>query len=91
LAERFALRDTGIAHVEVARPASWCVTCRRPTCWGSQAVEQRARRHRQQIEVIQSISAGTDQYDKTLLRERGIRLASAAGVNAEAVPNTRWR
>ena len=34
---------------------------------------------------IQSISAGTDQYDKALLHQRGIRLASAAGVNAEAV------
>jgi phosphoglycerate dehydrogenase-like enzyme len=37
------------------------------------------------LRFIQSISAGTDQYDKALLRERGIRLASAAGVNAEAV------
>jgi phosphoglycerate dehydrogenase-like enzyme len=37
------------------------------------------------LRFIQSISAGTDQYDKTLLRERGIRLASAAGVNAQAV------
>jgi phosphoglycerate dehydrogenase-like enzyme len=34
---------------------------------------------------IQSISSGTDQYDKALLAGRGIRLASAAGVNARAV------
>lgn len=34
---------------------------------------------------IQSISAGTDQYDKSALRAAGIRLASAQGVNARAV------
>ena len=49
-------------------------------------MEERARRHcASKLKFIQSISAGTDQYDKALLRERGIRLASAAGVNAEAV------
>ncbi len=37
------------------------------------------------LKFIQSISAGVDQYDKDLLRARGIRLASAAGVNAQAV------
>jgi phosphoglycerate dehydrogenase-like enzyme len=38
-----------------------------------------------QLRLIQSISAGTDQYDKERLRARGVRLASAAGVNANAV------
>ena len=37
------------------------------------------------LKFIQSISAGTDQYDKTELAARHIRLASAAGVNARAV------
>jgi phosphoglycerate dehydrogenase-like enzyme len=37
------------------------------------------------LKLIQSISAGTDQYDRRLLRERGVRVASAAGVNAQAV------
>ena len=37
------------------------------------------------LKLIQSISAGTDQYDRAVLRQHGIRLASAAGVNAEAV------
>jgi phosphoglycerate dehydrogenase-like enzyme len=37
------------------------------------------------LQFIQSISAGLDQYDRDLLGRRGIRLASAAGVNAEAV------
>lgn len=34
---------------------------------------------------IQSIGSGTDQFDKAQLAARGIRLASAAGVNARAV------
>src|ERR1700722_15709278 len=37
------------------------------------------------LRFVQSISSGTDQYDKTALAARGIRLASAAGVNARAV------
>ena len=34
---------------------------------------------------FQSISAGTDQYPRALLRQRGIRLASAQGTNERAV------
>ena len=37
------------------------------------------------LRFIQSISAGTDQYDTPALAARGIRLASAQGVNARAV------
>jgi D-2-hydroxyacid dehydrogenase (NADP+) len=37
------------------------------------------------LRLIQSISAGVDQYPLTLLRERGIRLASAQGTNERAV------
>jgi D-2-hydroxyacid dehydrogenase (NADP+) len=37
------------------------------------------------LRLIQSISAGTDQFSKTVLRERGIRLASAQGSNEIAV------
>lgn len=37
------------------------------------------------LRFVQSYSAGTDQYDREVLRRRGIRLASAAGANAEAV------
>ena len=37
------------------------------------------------LSFIQSISSGTDQYDKPALSAAGIRLASAAGVNARAV------
>ena len=86
MAERFALRDTGIAHVEVRSADE--LTRRLPQAdvlvasmlWKN---ELAGRAHK--LKFIQSISAGTDQYDKALLRERGIRLASAAGVNAQAV------
>ena len=37
------------------------------------------------LRFIQSIGSGTDQFDKDALAARGIRLASAAGVNAAAV------
>ena len=37
------------------------------------------------LRFIQSIGSGTDQFDKAALAERGVRLASAAGVNARAV------
>jgi phosphoglycerate dehydrogenase-like enzyme len=37
------------------------------------------------LKFIQSISAGTDQFSRDLLRERGVRLASAQGANEKAV------
>ena len=37
------------------------------------------------LKFIQSISAGTDQYQREALKAAGIRLASAQGVNARAV------
>jgi len=37
------------------------------------------------LRFVQSMSAGTDQYDRAVLQAAGIRLASAAGVNANAV------
>ena len=37
------------------------------------------------LRFVQSIGSGTDQFDKEQLAARGVRLASAAGVNARAV------
>ena len=37
------------------------------------------------MKFIQSIGAGPDQFDRNLLRRRGVRLASAQGVNERAV------
>ena len=41
--------------------------------------------HASKLKFIQSISSGMDQYSKEMLGAKGIRLASAAGVNARAV------
>lgn len=41
--------------------------------------------HAKRLRFIQSIGSGTDQFDREALTARGIRLASAAGVNARAV------
>jgi phosphoglycerate dehydrogenase-like enzyme len=48
--------------------------------WRNELIERAER-----LRFIQSISAGIDQYDREKLAARGIRLASAAGVNANAV------
>ncbi|MCW5659014.1 MAG: D-2-hydroxyacid dehydrogenase [Burkholderiaceae bacterium] len=86
MAQRFALRDTGIAHIEVRTPEELARYLPEADVlvvsglWNNNLVANAPK-----LRFIQSISAGTDQYDKALLRERGIRLASAAGVNAEAV------
>jgi phosphoglycerate dehydrogenase-like enzyme len=41
--------------------------------------------HAPRLRFIQSIGAGTDQFDKELLARHGVRLASAKGVNEKAV------
>ena len=86
MAERFALRGTGIAHVEVrsadelSRHLPGADVLVVSMLWKNELAGIASK-----LEFIQSISAGTDQYDKALLRDKGIRLASAAGVNARAV------
>jgi phosphoglycerate dehydrogenase-like enzyme len=86
MAERFQLRNTGIAHFQVraaedlARQLPEADVLVVSMMWKNELADI-ARR----LRLIQSISAGTDQYDKQLLRDRGVRVASAAGVNAQAV------
>jgi phosphoglycerate dehydrogenase-like enzyme len=86
MAERFGARRTGIAYVEVrsaddlARHLPEADVLVVSMLWKNELAGIAGR-----LKLIQSISAGTDHYDKDLLRARGIRLASAAGVNAEAV------
>jgi phosphoglycerate dehydrogenase-like enzyme len=84
--ERFALRDTGIASIEVrnrddldARIAEADVLlC--SGLWRNDLIPRAPR-----LRFVQSISAGVDQYDKPALAASDIRLASAQGVNARAV------
>jgi D-2-hydroxyacid dehydrogenase (NADP+) len=86
MAEQFARRNTDIAHFQVhsldefkARiPEAHVVVV--SMMWRNEFAEIASK-----LQFIQSISAGLDQYDRDRLGCRRIRLASAAGVNAEAV------
>jgi phosphoglycerate dehydrogenase-like enzyme len=86
MGEQFARRNTNIAHFQVrsldefkARIGEAHVVVV-SMMWRNEFAELASK-----LQFIQSISAGLDQYDRDLLGRRGIRLASAAGVNAEAV------
>lgn len=86
LSERFERRNTGLAHVEVRSPEE----LRRELPEADVLVVSMLWKNElagisKQLKFIQSISAGVDFYDKDVLRTHGIRLASAAGVNAYAV------
>ena len=48
--------------------------------WKNDIIPKRAK-----LKFIQSICAGMDQYSREQLAAKGVRLASAAGVNARAV------
>jgi D-2-hydroxyacid dehydrogenase (NADP+) len=86
MAERFALRATGIRHFQLgsldeltARLGEFDVLCV-SMLWRNEFIARAPR-----LAFIQSISAGTDQYARDALSTAGIRLASAQGVNSEAV------
>ncbi len=85
-AEEFAARRTGVAHFEVrtleelerrAREADVLVVS---GLWRNGFLARALK-----LRYVQSFSAGTDQYDKALFAERGVRLANAQGVNERAV------
>ena len=86
LADRFALRNTGIAHVEARSPEELARHLPESDVlvlsmlWKNELAKTAPR-----LRFIQSVSAGVDYYDTEVLRAHNIRLASAAGVNAEAV------
>jgi D-2-hydroxyacid dehydrogenase (NADP+) len=86
LGDEFARRSIGVRHVEVRTfealrerigEADVLVVS---GLWRNELLEAAPR-----LRFIQSIGAGTDQFPRDLLRERGIRLASAQGVNERAV------
>src|SRR5262245_18869259 len=86
MAERFALRGTGIRHFQV--DSLEALTSRIGEAdvvsvsmlWRNDLIARAPN-----LRFIQSISAGTDQYSREALKSAGIRLASAQGVNARAV------
>ena len=86
LGDRFAARDTGLGNFEVrtreeleARIGEADVLVV-SGLWRNDLLPRAGR-----LKLIQSISAGVDQYDQAALRAQGVRLASAQGVNARAV------
>jgi phosphoglycerate dehydrogenase-like enzyme len=86
LAERFALRNTGIRHFEVRSVDELAARIGEADVlvvsgfWRNEFAEKAPK-----LRFIQSISAGTDQYGRDALKARGIRLASAQGANERAV------
>jgi D-2-hydroxyacid dehydrogenase (NADP+) len=84
--ERFALRNTGIASIEVRNREELDTRIAEADvllCSGLWRNDLMPRAPK--LRFVQSISAGVDQYDKAALAAAGIRLASAQGVNARAV------
>lgn len=84
--DRFAPRNTGMRFIEVrsreeldARIAEADVL----VCSGLWRND--LPRIAPKLRFVQSASAGTDQYDRAVMKAAGIRLASGQGVNANAV------
>ena len=86
LADRFALRETGIDHFQVSNlddlrdrigEADVLVVS---GLWRNELIPLAP-----ELAFVQSVSAGTDQYSRDALRAAGIRGASAQGVNERAV------
>ena len=86
MAERFALRGAGIRHFEVRTLDDFAARIPEADVvvvsmmWRNEFIV-----HAPRLAFIQSISAGTDQYSREALERADIRLASAQGVNANAV------
>ena len=85
-AEEFAARRTGVAHFEVRtveeleQRASQADVLVVSGLWRNSLIASLPK-----LRFVQSFSAGTDQYDEALFARRGVRLASAHGVNERAV------
>ena len=86
LQERFAARQAGLASFEVRERAELDRRIGEAEVlvvsglWHDGLLEKAGK-----LRYVQSIGAGTDQFPKDALERRGIRLASAQGVNANAV------
>jgi D-2-hydroxyacid dehydrogenase (NADP+) len=86
MADRFAARNTGIRHFQVSSLEELTVRIGDADVlsisglWRNNLIARAPK-----LKFIQSISSGTDQYSREALKAAGIRLASAQGVNAQAV------
>ena len=86
LHERFSALDTGIGSFAVRDPETLEQHIGEADVlvisglWKNSLLDRTRK-----LRFIQSIGAGTDQFPRDELTKRGIRLASARGVNARAV------
>ncbi|BAT58247.1 glyoxylate/hydroxypyruvate reductase B [Variibacter gotjawalensis] len=86
MAERFAARNTGIKHFQVGNFDDLKARIHEADIvsvsmmWKNELIAAAPK-----LAMIQSISAGTDQYDFAAFKQTGVRLASGKGVNANAV------
>lgn len=86
LHERFTALDTGIASFAVRDPAMLEERIGEADVLVISGLWRESLLDRaEKLRFIQSIGAGTDQFPRDELKSRGIRLASAGGVNARAV------
>ncbi|MEZ4710068.1 MAG: D-2-hydroxyacid dehydrogenase [Caldilineaceae bacterium] len=82
----FENRATGVSHFQVWTPADLTARIGEADVvvisgfWHNGLLENAHK-----LKYIQSIGAGYDQFDQAALRQRGIRLANARGVNKNAV------
>jgi phosphoglycerate dehydrogenase-like enzyme len=86
LAERFAIRDTGIGHFqtwsneETLDRAAEADVLVLSGFWSAQLLKRAER-----LKFIQVCAAGYNQFDLDAIRARGIRLCNGSGVNRNAV------
>ena len=86
LAERFAMRRPEIAHFQTWTPEETRARIGDGDVlvasgfWNNELLADAGR-----LRFIQACAVGHDQFDKTLIADRGIRLCNSAGVNANAV------
>jgi D-2-hydroxyacid dehydrogenase (NADP+) len=90
LHERFSALDTGIGSFAVRDPETLEKRVGEADVLVISGLWQNSLLGRtEKLRFIQSIGAGTDQFPRDELAKRGIRLASARGVNARAVAHSR--
>jgi D-2-hydroxyacid dehydrogenase (NADP+) len=86
MAEVFAAREAGVAHFEVRtqedleRRAPEADVLVLSGLWRNTLLARAPK-----LRFVQSLSVGTDQYDKPLFVKQGVRLANARGANERAV------
>src|SRR5581483_3284288 len=86
LGPRFSLRNTGIKYIqawnreELEKNIGTADVLVISGLWNNDVLEKAGK-----LKFIQSIGAGTDQFSRDRLKAKGIRLASASGVNMRAV------